>query len=176
MFIKRSKKFDHFFGLCLAVAMVSGIGCNDQTTPEKSGAGKNQDASAHDHDHAKEGPHHGTLIELGDEEYHAELVHSGNKVTLYLLDKEAKNAVTVPLTELNLAYKKDGKPVQAKLAAVSGTSTNGNSEFAIEGEEVAKAIDDPASEARFTIDINGKSYRGDIEHGHDDHSHEGHDH
>ena len=29
----------------------------------------------HEHDHPSEGPHHGSLIELGKEAYHAELVH-----------------------------------------------------------------------------------------------------
>ncbi len=42
------------------------------------------------HSHPTEGPHHGTLIELGKEEYHAELVHDDKMVTIYILDSAAK--------------------------------------------------------------------------------------
>jgi hypothetical protein len=42
--------------------------------------------------HAEVGPHKGTLIELGEEEYHAELVNDEktHTATIYLLDGEVK--------------------------------------------------------------------------------------
>ena len=46
-------------------------------------------AHEHDHGHAhpSEGPHHGALIELGKEDYHAEIVHDEktDTVTIYIL-------------------------------------------------------------------------------------------
>ncbi|MCE2751496.1 MAG: hypothetical protein LW720_06355 [Pirellula sp.] len=36
------------------------------------------------HAHPSEGPHHGSLVELGKEEFHAELVHDSKSVTIYI--------------------------------------------------------------------------------------------
>ena len=44
----------------------------------------------------------GSLIELGSEEYHAELVHddAAETVTIYLLDSAAKEVVPIDATEI----------------------------------------------------------------------------
>jgi hypothetical protein len=53
------------------------------------------------HAHPSEGPHHGDLVELGNEEFHAEVVHGdAGSVTVYILDSSAKTAVPIDATEL----------------------------------------------------------------------------
>ena len=41
------------------------------------------------HAHPTHGPHQGDLIELGNEEYHAELLHEEDSVTIYILNGAA---------------------------------------------------------------------------------------
>ncbi len=64
------------------------------------------------HDHPAEGPHHGSLIELGNEEYHAELVHDAENVTVYILDSSASTATPIEAPELTINLMHDGKPAQ----------------------------------------------------------------
>ncbi|MFN9047297.1 MAG: hypothetical protein ACK5YC_04160, partial [Planctomyces sp.] len=47
------------------------------------------------HDHAAEGPHHGMLMEMGDGELHAELVHGRDWATVYILDATATSACPI---------------------------------------------------------------------------------
>ncbi len=71
------------------------------------------------HDHPSEGPHGGELIDLGKEEYHAELVHDDatHTITIYVLDGSAKVAMPIEATEMALNLLVDGKPQQFKLPA-----------------------------------------------------------
>ena len=60
-------------------------------------------ASAEDKEkHAHTGPHKGTLVELGDEEFHAEIVHDDEMgmVTVYLLGSDAKTAVATDAKDI----------------------------------------------------------------------------
>lgn len=173
-------------------------GCNsdraEETSPAQSGhfAGDGHDHSAqpaghfpgdgHDHgdqaqtSHPTEGPHGGDLIELGDEEYHAELLHDEDThtVTVHLLDGQGKEPVNVPAGEVTVQLFQDGKFVKYTLQAVPATGTsNRASQFKLvdaalcdtlcHGEEVR---------GRLQVTIGGKSYNGTIEHG----SHGTHDH
>lgn len=56
---------------------------------------------AHEHEH---GPHGGELIELGNEEFHAELVidDKAHALHIYLLGPDAKTAVTTAAEEVTL--------------------------------------------------------------------------
>ena len=66
------------------------------------------------HDHSTEGPHGGHLVELGNEEYHAELLHdeAAHSVTVHLLDAAGKQPVAVPLPEVTLQLLRDGQFVR----------------------------------------------------------------
>jgi hypothetical protein len=68
----------------LAIAAFVLSGCADSTTSESASSApataghEHGEGDAHDHgehDHPSEGPHGGDLVELGNDEYHAELVH-----------------------------------------------------------------------------------------------------
>jgi len=129
------------------------------------------------HDHPSEGPHHGALIELGNEEYHAELVHDedAGTVTIYILDGAAKTQLPIDATEVTINAKHDGKPEQFKLpASPDARDPQGkSSRFVSNDAELAHHLDEEGAEPRLVLSINGKSYRGTITH---DHDHEGHDH
>ena len=169
------------FGLT-ACALLFAIGCAGETStsgPETAGPPNTVDA--HD-DHAgnahpSEGPHHGGLIELGNEEYHAELVHDDDAgtVTIYILDGAATKQVPIDAKEITINATHDGKPEQFKLAATPDTNdpAGKSSRFVSNDKELALHLDEEGAEPRLVLSINGKSYRGTITH---DHNHEGHDH
>lgn len=164
------------------LAIVSAVGCNKGDSPGQSmkeaESSLSMDmpppATVEIHEHPSEGPHHGTLIELGKEEFHAELVHDDNSVTIYVLDSAAKNSVPVDASEVLINILKDGKPAQFKLAAtpVEGDPNGKSSRFVDSGTELAGHLDNEAAAPKLSITINGKSYKGTIthEHGHD-HAH-----
>src|SRR4051794_27689936 len=72
------------------------------------------------HTHPSAGPHGGEILELGDEEYHAELLldEKHDKVTVYVLDGTAKQDVAIQSKFLNVNVKSAGRPLQFKLPAV----------------------------------------------------------
>lgn len=173
-------KFAIFF--CVAIA-ISFAGCgasSDKTASssdvETSGPPSTVE-SGHDHAHPSEGPHGGSLIELGNEEYHAELVHDeqSGSVTVYILDATAKTSVPIEATEALINLKHDGRGEQFKLAASADpTDAPGkSSRFVSTDAELTKDLDHEGAGAELVVTINGKPYRGELEHEHD---HEDHDH
>lgn len=163
------------FGL-IACAMLFAIGCAGETSttgPETAGPPNTVDA--HDdhagHHHPSEGPHHGGLIELGNEEYHAELVHDDDAgtVTIYVLNGAATEQVPIDATEVTINAKHDGKPEQFALTASpdSGDPQGKSSRFVSNDKELAHHLDEEESQPRLVLMINGKSYRGTIAHDHD---------
>jgi len=139
------------------------------------------DAHDHeDHGHPSEGPHHGVLVELGSDEYHAEVVHddASGSVTVYLLDSSAKNSVSTEATEIAINIKHGETPEQFKLPAISqpGDTAGKSSMFSLTSQELAEHLHEPASAARLSITINETPYSGAIPHeGHAGHDH-GHSH
>jgi hypothetical protein len=153
--------------LILAVA----VGCNS-----KPGAGggatteRHHEGDGHDHaagEHSETGPHGGHLIELGKEDYHAELIHdeTAHVVTIYILDGKAKESVPISESEVTINAVAGGAPKQFKLAAVSqpGESPKASS-FRLESEELCDALDAPNANGRLAVTISGKRFLGDIEH------------
>ena len=153
------------------IAVGLAIGCTSEPPAPPVSAGP---AAGHDHAHPHEGPHGGHLIELGEEEYHAELVHDDatHTVTIYLLDGAAKNAVAVDATELALNLVADGKPQQFALAArpSPGDAPGQSSRFESADETLCEALDKPKTTGRLNITIAGTPYVGQVEsleeHGH----------
>lgn len=155
----------------LLILGVSGCG-SKASKPSVPAAG----AAAEEHGHASKGPHGGDLIELGNEEYHAELVHDekAGSVTVYILDSGAKTSVPIEAPEVMINLKHDGRGEQFKLAASAnpGDAPGKSSRFASTEAELVKDLDHEGAEAQLVLTINGKPYRGALEHGHED----GHDH
>jgi len=153
------------------------VGCKDaSSTVETSAPPATVDADE-EHAHPSEGPHNGGLIELGNEEYHAELVHDEDtgSVTIYVLNAAATEQIPIESTEITINVKHDGTPEQFKLAASPDTSDpqGKSSRFVSTDAELGEHLDEEGADPKLVLTINGKSFRGTIEH---DHDHEGHDH
>lgn len=141
-------------------------------------------AKAHDeHAHPSKGPNGGELVELGDEEFHAELVvnEKTDEVSIYILDNAAKSAVAIDAKEIVINLKHDGKPEQHVLAAApQATDGAGKSSrfVAKEGAELHGDLEHKGADARLQVTINGKAFSGKIAHEDGDHKHDekGHKH
>lgn len=162
-----------------AMLLAAAVGC-DAGKPGGSPAGGSISMDAPPpptvdvHEHASEGPHHGTLVELGKEEYHAEVVHTKDSVTVYILDSSAKAAVPIDAPEVTINVVHEGKPEQFKLAASpdAGDAGGKSSRFTITDAELAAHIDDSAAAPKLSLTIGGKPYRGEIKHDHEGHAHD----
>ncbi len=134
------------------------------------------EAGHDDHGHASEGPHHGVIVEFGNEEYHAEVVHDDatGTVTVYLLDSSAKKAATTTATEAVINLKHGDTAEQFKLAAQpeDGNPEGQTSRFSLTDKELVEHLDEAASAAKLNITIGDTPYSGAIPAG----DHAGHDH
>ncbi len=168
------------FPLTLSFALVAIFfaGCFNNESPnlESVAAPTKMDTHA-SHDHPTEGPHQGDLIELGNEEYHAEIIHDEDTgtVTIYILNGSATEQVPIDTPEVAINAKREGNPEQFKLAASpdTGDPQDQSSRFVSTDKKLAQALDEEGGDPRLVLTINGKSYRGTISH---NHAHGGHDH
>lgn len=125
------------------------------------------------HAHPEKGPHGGPLLELGDEEYHIEVMldEKTNVLTLYVLDAAAKAMVPTDAKEAVINLKHAGKPEQFKLPAVRlKTDPMGMaSAFQLKDEELVHDLHHKGNDARLAVKIKGKSYttKFDLKHDHD---------
>lgn len=156
------------FVLMLLVAL-NGCTPNDVSISQNGSPQTTVDA----HSHPLEGPHHGTLVELGNEEYHAEITHDNDLVTVYILDAKATNPVPIDSTEVTINVVHDGKPEQFKLAAApdSNDAPGKSSRFSLTNADLAAHMDQHMVTPKLNVSIGGKAYRGEIHHDHAGHSH-----
>jgi len=177
-----------FAYLCVTAVSLSLAGCGSSSTetpseriegtppPLASEADHGDDAV---HAHPSEGPHGGHLIELGNEEYHAELLHDENThtVTIHLLDGAGKQPVAVPLPEVTVQLHQDGQFVKYALKAVQGEGGAASQFEAVDAALCDALCHEDELRGRLQLTIQGKPYTGAIEHSsHDEDGHEGHDH
>ncbi len=133
--------------------------------------------TATQHQHAAHGPHHGELLEIGKEEYHAEIVVDETKkyLTLYLLDSHAKSYVAIDAPFVGVNLKLAGKPAQLKLKPVPQEFDKPGfaSRFGLESSPLLDAFHGGHADAKLALKIGGKAYSVKLEHQHD---HAGHTH
>jgi hypothetical protein len=139
----------------------------------KPAAQPSQPAADHAHVH---GPHDGELIELGDEEYHAELVHDpqANTVTVYLLDKDAAGAATTTEPEITITITLAGAATPFKLAAkpLESEPAGQSSRFVSTDPNLGLALDNEAAKRELTAKIGPKSHTAQFEHFEEHHHHD----
>jgi hypothetical protein len=180
--------FQSFCVMSLQVARLTVLflaGCNDTGSGPATGGGTSAvvtdgpsdiGAAAHEHAHPSEGPHHGDLVELGSEQFHAEVVQGeGGSVSVYILDSAATTAVPIDAPELTINITHDGKAEQFKLPADRDNADpeGKSSRFSLKDEELATDLDSHDAAARLVVMINGTSYSGKIAHNHDgEHTHD----
>ena len=157
-------------GLCVCVWMA---GC-DSSPPEPD---THQDEESHEghthedeleHAHPTEGPHGGHLVELGGEEYYAELLHdeSTHTVTVHLLGAAAEESVLVETPEITLQVLEEGQFADYALTAVAaGGDATGASQFEIVDQHLSEMLDDAEQlRGRLRVTIEGRQLTGTIEH------------
>jgi hypothetical protein len=152
----------------LMAGSLSTVGCSSKSAEPAA-------APAHDeHSHAEAGPHGGELIVLGNEEYHAEVLHE-NEAVVYLLDGSAKAAAAIDAAEVVLNVSHDGESEQFQLAARPEASDPAGkaSRFASNDAELVADLQEGHAEVQLVLTIGGTQYRGALEHSHE---HEGHAH
>ncbi|MBL8851502.1 MAG: hypothetical protein JNG89_17595 [Planctomycetaceae bacterium] len=123
----------------------------------------------HEHAHADHGPHGGDLIELGSDEYHAEVVHQdGGKLGVYILDGAAAVAVPIDAGEITLNVVVDGQPAQYPLtASPTETDAAGKASLFVSADGQAhNALHREGATAKLVLTINGRSYQGAVMHSH----------
>lgn len=162
--------------LCGALALSPQVRAQAAADPHAG-----HDHAAHDHD--APGPHGGTLVTLGDEEFHAELVldEEKNQVTVVLLDGAAKKLVPLAEPHLLVNVRGAGKPRQHKLAPLYAEGQQGGptAMYASVSEPLMDDLHSHDAEAKLVVRIGGKQYTASLHHdheGHDHGDHEGHDH
>ena len=153
--------------ICVALLTYTVSGCGGGA-PEAEPEGEHADDE--DHEHAATGPHGGDLIELGDEAYHAELVHdeAAGSVAIYLLDSSAKKPVPIAAADLTINLTHEGRGEQFKMAASPETTDpeGKTSRFQSSDAELVADLDQEGHEAQLVVVIEGQQYRGVIEHAH----------
>jgi hypothetical protein len=89
-------------------------GCEPPPTAKKAD-------DSHDHAHVHQGPHGGHIMEIGEEEYHAEWTYDENgKVTFYILDGEGKKEVPIAAEDITIEVKiGKNEPATYQLAAMN---------------------------------------------------------
>src|ERR1039457_5448401 len=100
--------------ICLALAAGFFAGCSkpdNATAPETE--------AVHKHEHHP--PHGGTPVELGEEEYHVELVRdaAAGKLQAFVLDGELENFVRVPAAALEITAQVSGREEQLILQPIA---------------------------------------------------------
>ena len=150
---------------CLAFT----VGCDPAAKPKMEA----HDAGTAGHDHPSHGPHDGDLIELGNEEYHAELVHTATDVTIYILDSAGKTAVPIAAKDVTINVKHEGKPESFALAAKPETSDaeGMSSRFTLSDKELVGHLEEEAAEPKLNVTIKDTPYVGVIAHDHDHDDH-----
>jgi len=166
------------FSSALALSgVLAASGCGTEA-PKPKAEEKHAEKGKAEAPHAEVGPHGGSLIELGKEEFHAELVHDekAGEVTFYILDGAAKKTVPIEATEVLVNLKHDGKGEQFKVAAkpAAGDPPGKSSCFFSADKELAGDLDHAGAEPQLVLTIDGKQFRGAIGHEHSEAGHAEH--
>jgi hypothetical protein len=157
-------------GIAAAAATLALSGCGGQSSEfHQATKGVAVKAPPHEHEH---GPHGGHLVELGEEEYHAEVVFDAKtaRLTIYLLDSTAKQAAPIDSKDVSLKLAIDGKSEGFHLPAVpdAGDPQGKASRFELAGDADIKAHikDEEDLKGTVSVKIGDKSFSGDIKHEH----------
>jgi hypothetical protein len=164
------------FGL-VATCFVWLPGCGKGTT-NLSGSGATTAPHSHSHDHGHShdhahahGPNGGHLLELGAEDYHAELTYdeSNHRVGIHMLGGDATTAAPIDTAFVEIFTSVDGDTTKYSLPAVpqTGEQAGKSSYFELESEPLGTIVSgqSPAADikVRLNLLIDGLPYAGTID-------------
>ncbi len=160
-----------FVFFVVPLALVAGIFSQGAIAQQKGGAVALHVA------HATHGPHGGELLEIGKEEFHAEIVIDEVKkqLVVYLLEADAKTSLAIEEPHLMVNLVLAGKPMQIKLKAIPQQSdaVGQASCFGAVSVELVDALHSAKADPKLATRIRKKAYVTKIVHKHD---HAGHNH
>lgn len=150
------------------------VGCGDggnfKPVKELPQAGHEE----HGHDEHAHGPHGGELIELGKEEFHAELIvdDKTHSLKVFLLGPDAKTAATTDAPELSIVP--EGATTAWVLKPAEGQPEGMVSEFVLVDEKVVHDLLDAGFlHGDLKIKIGGTPFNAGLDiHFHGDHDHD----
>lgn len=157
-------------GLCLAFPWLSGCGGSPQVRTFTS-----QDDVEHADDHAHDhGPHGGHVVELGGEDYHAEVVFDAatRQLTVYLLGSDVKTPLAIEAENLSIRLKVGEETQELVLAAApqEGEGDGKASRFTQKEGSLPESIKDAEDlHGEVVVSFGGTQYRGEITHDHHPH-------
>ena len=173
--------------LAIAGLLTGGIGCGggDNLQEFDDAHIKPADPGAHDHHHhhhdeEHKAPHGGTLVALGDHQYHAEIAwdETAKTITVYVLDGEAEKAVPIDVEEIVLAVG-IGKDAETHKFTAKPQENDGDgkcSRFVSSDKALFdKFHDSESTSGQIDLPIGEKTYPVVVAHDHHDHDHD-HDH
>ena len=156
------------FLLCLALSVLTSVSL--------TGCGKTEDNAAKSKDpvekkpaHPTTGPNKGSLIELGDDEYHGELVRGKDDktATIYILDGSATKHVPIEAKDVIIELTHAGKRKQYKLEATprDDDPKDKSSRFVLADKELSQELTHKDAKPKLILKIGGKPYSGPIKPG-----------
>lgn len=153
--------------VCLVVLIVAGCNSSSDTSSNQSAAPADPHAG---HDHSSLGPHGGHVLELGEEDYHAEwrFNNDSGKVTIYLLDAAVKKPVTTTAATLSVQVKVGEDVSDYELPAINQSDDNPptTSEFELVDTVMLEYLKGVGHgiDATLTVVIGDKEYSGAFGH------------
>ena len=146
--------------------ILGGFGCSDgKSDYKKTGDLKKAPAVHEDHDHGAKGPHGGSIVELGDEEYHAEVVVDADAHTLrvFVLGKDAKTASPIAAKEVTITPE-EKKALTLKAVPLDGEGADKSSRFELVDEAAVHSLLDAGMlHGNLNVKIGDKPYSGHID-------------
>lgn len=165
-----------------ALVLTGCTGSNSEFTEVGHDESEVADMDHSGHGHGHHGPNGGDIVEVGNEEYHAEVTvdEASNRVDVYILGSDAKTAKPIESTEISLSFKHGEEVEDFKLAAAAldGEPEGQSSKFTLTSEEFFEELHEHSEGATLTFTAGEETLTGTVHHSHEhgDHEHGDHDH
>lgn len=142
------------------------------------------------HGHGAHGPNGGDIVEVGNEEFHAEVVvdEAEQRIDVFILGSDAKTAKPIAASDISISFKHGEEVEEFKLAAsaLDGEAEGQASKFTITDEELFEELHEHPEGATLNFSDGDQALTGTVNHSHDhghgdshghgddNHGHEGH--
>lgn len=168
----RSYLYATLFSLAATLPLAT-VGCGPANTAKDKGKDSHDHGHDHDHDHAHGGLFGGHILELGNEEYHAEWTDDAEtgKVVVYILDSAMKKEVPIASEKVVIKTKVADKEKDYELEATNAADGNA-SQFSATDKTLVTILTSvgEGTTASLDVTIDGKQFTQAFEK-HEDHGH-----